>query len=424
MLNYKEVLQLMIIAMFGSTQVHALDGEVSLDVRGVYLNYGYDNYWSDTYAFATSAKLGYKKNINENLEVAMVYGTIEDFGINSKKNVAMSYMFNRQKNGFSILHQAYLKYKFDNHFVQVGRFEFSSPLINSDDYFLLSNSFEGITSEINYNDININVGHISRMSGAWDAGYDGGSFESMSRSPWMHKADKGVNYWPNSHTDFGVDDSGISYVGLKYIYKGFKLQLWDYYAHELMNSIYMQVNKKYKSFDFGFQYNLFSEVGQTKKSSNVNAKIGYSVWGATVATKISTDVNDIGVSLAYMGVSDDESSHLFGSWGGYPYFASGMMVTYFETSLRGANIFSSNATVTLIDDLSTTLHVGYYGLEKEYTKNTTLGVSDGEDFMYTYGISNSYRVRDNLSFVFKVAGRKLESGNESRLIRSILKYNY
>ncbi|MBN2782658.1 MAG: hypothetical protein JXQ66_05400 [Campylobacterales bacterium] len=408
-----------------TTELIAQEKDYFVDMRAVYVNYNQDFYWADGEAFVTSLKLGYKKEIYENFEAGVVFGAIADFGLNGEDKTNNTYIYDKDGDTFSILHQAYLKYSFEKSFIELGRFEFTSPLIDSDDYFVLANSFEGVNSNINLGDANIKLGHISRMSGAWDAGYDGGSFVSMSKSPWMHKADKNRTYvtdWPNPVTTLGVDDEGISFASFDYSGDNYKFQICDYYAHELMNSIYAEVGFKLNGYEFGVQYNTFDSVGQLEDISKTNslAIIDYSVWGA----KVSKNIYDADFTLAYMGVSDDESAHLWGSWGGFPYFASGMMVSYFETSLRDASVYSLNSDFSIFKNLNTTLHIGYYDLNKQYTKDSLRGVDDGEDYMYTYGISNSYKFSDELSFTFKLAGRTLESGDDNTLVRTILKYKF
>jgi hypothetical protein len=397
--------------------------DISLDLRAVYVNYSFDRYWKDSEAFISSIKLGYTHHITDNLEVKVAFGAIEDFGLNNPDKQSMTYIYNRNGNTFALLNQAYLKYTVNKNYIQAGRFEFSSPLIDSDDYYVLSNSFEGVKSNIQLNNLNLQLGHISRMSGSWDGSYDGGSFVSMNKSAWIHKADnQELSQWPNAVVDFGIKDSGVSYAGFNYADDHFNLKLWDYYGHNFVNAFYTQGDMKYDPLTFSFQYIKFNEIGQMKDVADPRAVIDYSVWGA----KIATEINDVKLSMAYTGVSDDASSHLWGTWGGYPYFASGMMVSYFETSLRDAHIYALNSDFSLIEKLSTTLHAGYYDLNKKYTIDTrgNRNAPNGENYMVTYGISNTYKYSDRFSFVLMLAGRTLENGDKGTYVRTILKYAF
>lgn len=397
---------------------------VSVDLRAVYVNYDFDNYWKDSEAFVTSAKLGYRDTLSDHLEWGIVFGGIEDFGLSDPDKQSMTYIFNREGETFAILHQGYLKYQRGKNNIQIGRFEYSSPLIDSDDYFVLSNSFEGLNAHFAVENFSFDAGHISRMSGAWDAGYDGGKFVSMSKSVWMHKADnQELEQWPNPVVDFGLDDAGVTFGAVTYENEEMKLQVWDYYAHELFNSVFVQSDIKIGDVIFGLQYNIFDDVGEMEAVDDPRAVIDYSVWGAKVGTKI----DDMQITLGYTGVSDDESSHMWGSWGGYPYYASGMMVSYFETSLRDAHIFALNTDIRPMENLSTTLHLGYYDLNADYTIDTRgdRNAVNGESSMYTYGISNTYKYDDRFSTILKLAGRTLpDSDNSATYLRIILKYAF
>jgi hypothetical protein len=415
---------LLIFVMFITIiQADGLKDKISLDFRATYVDYNYDNYWNDSNAFATGVKLKYSDEVVENLEFGIAFGAIADFGLSDEGKQSMTYIFDRDADSFALLHQIYLQYNLANTKILFGRFEYSSPLIDSDDAFLLSNSFEGFVVSSDFKNVNLQLGHISKMSGTWDAGYDGGKFVSMSKSPWMHKADnQETTQWVNPVTSFGVDEKGISFIGAIYNDEAYTLQVWDYYGYEFFNSLYTQLDLSIAAFDIAFQYNTFDAVGQLKNNPNPSANIDYEVWGA----KIATTLQESTFTLAYTGVSDDPSAHLWGSFGGYPYFASGMMVTYFETSLRDAHMYSFNVDTSFLSKFNSTFHVGYYDLNKNYTIDTT-GTRDainGEDYMYTYGISNTYEFSEQASMTLKLAGRTLETGNKSELINLLIRYKF
>ena len=151
-----------------SNEINYLDN-LSVDVRAVYINYDYDKGFSDAEAFATSLKIKYEKEIVEGLTGGIAF----------------------------------------------GRFELETPLISSDDYFALSNSFEGVHVDIKEIDnYNFRLGFISKMAGAWDSAYDGSAFESMTKQAWAHRGDTGSESYYNLVDDFGVDNAGMGYVAL------------------------------------------------------------------------------------------------------------------------------------------------------------------------------------------------------------------
>ncbi|MDO8455050.1 MAG: hypothetical protein Q7S59_10810, partial [Sulfurimonas sp.] len=116
---------------------------VALDVRATYLNNSYDKGFPDAEALATSLKLKYTKEIFENLEVGIAFGTIQDLGIGDKSKRDMAYIFNKDRESFTILQQAYLKYKYSKSHIRAGRIEVETPLVSADDYFILASSYQG-----------------------------------------------------------------------------------------------------------------------------------------------------------------------------------------------------------------------------------------------------------------------------------------
>ena len=133
------------------------------------------------------------------------------------------------------------------------------------------------------------------------------------------------------------------------------------------------------------------------------------------------------MELAYTGVSDDDSLHYLGSWGGYPEFASGMLLSYFETYLRDADIYAITSKHTL-DNLAKGLSFKFqyarYELNKDYTINIAKGSPNGDDYMNAYGVQAFYQYNKNLSVKMAFAGRELENKNNSKLVRAVMKYSF
>lgn len=406
---------------------------ISLDLRSVYINNDYKTGFDDAEAFATSAKLKYKHKMFHGLVGGIAFGTVQDLGIlnNNAKKRNMAYIFDKNNESFSLLHQLYLKYSHSKSFVELGRFELETPLISSDDYFVLSNTFEGIHFEIKeFKDYNLKAGYISKMSGAWDSRYDGASFNSMSKQAWAHRADYGKETYyqlvgnGTSPKGLGAKDAGLGYLGLEYKKDALKVQLYDYVLFDSYNSLFAQVdytiklNKK--DLLLAGQYIQYDAIGALKK--NPDALVDY----ATYSAKAQLSTKDWSVKLAYTGVTDTASIHFFGSHGAYPQFASGMMVSYFEGSLRDTNIYSLTPSINLTNkkhSFNLTTLYAYYDLNENYTKGGIIGDKiRGDSYMHAYGVSANYTYDKKLSWTLKLAQRVLEHGDKSVLFRTVLGY--
>ena len=410
---------------------------VSLDVRAVYINYDYDKGFDDAEAFVTSAKLKYEQTFLDSLTAGIAFGTVQDLGILdddlTKRN--MAYIFDKDNKSFSILHQIYLQYKYSKSFIEVGRFELETPLVSSDDYYVLSNTFEGFHFDIKeIENYTFRAGYLAKMSGSWDSRYDGGTFNSMTKQAWAHRADNGKEVYyqlvgdGTSPIGLHVKDAGLGYLGLEYERDALKLQVYDHVLFDAYNSIFTQIDYKLDLDKYALllaaQYIQYDGIGALKNNPNPDAVVDY----ATYSAKGEFSAKDLKIKLAYTGVSDIGSIHFFGAHGGFPQFASGMMVSYFETSLRDANLYSLTSSYdfgTKQHALNITALYAYYDLNSDYTKNGIIGDSiHGDEYLHAYGVSGNYTYDEKLSWTMKLAQRKLEHGDKNLLFRTILKYSF
>ena len=426
---------ILIFISFGILLANEIDymKNLSVDVRAVYINYDYDKGFSDAEAFASSLKIKYEQEIVNGLTGGIAFGTVQDLGImdydKSEKKRNTAYIFDKDKENFSLLHQAYLNYTYSKSFIELGRFELETPLISSDDYFVLSNSFQGIHFDIGeLENYTFRAGYISEMSGAWDSAYDGGKFESMTKQAWAHRGDTGSESYYNLVDDLGVDNAGMGYIGVEYKIDSLKVQLYDHILLDAYNSVFTQLDYTTtldnKELLLAAQYIQYNGIGALKNNPNPDAVVDY----ATYSAKAQVSDKKWNVKLAYTGVTDTPSIHFFGTAGGYPEFASGMMISYFSTSLRDANIYSLTPSFDFGNEKNAynlTLLYAYYDLNSDYTKGGIIGDSiRGDEYMHAYGVSGNYTYNKNLSWTIKLAQRKLEHGDENLLFRTILGYKF
>lgn len=435
------LMRILLILLLLSLGVIASDkrdtNNLSLDLRSVYVNYNYDRGFDNAEAFVTSAKIKYEQKFLDDFTFGLALATVQDLGILNddltKRN--MTYIFDKDNKNFSILHQIYLQYNYSKSFIEVGRFELETPLISSGDTYVLANTFEGIHFDIKeFENYNFRVGYLSRMSGSWDSRYDGGTFNSMTKQAWAHRADNGKEIYyqlvgnGTSPIGLGARDAGLGYIGLAYEKEGLKLQFYDHILFDAYNSLFAQIDYEWdidnKKLLVAGQYIAYDGIGALENNSNTDTVVNY----ATYSAKTKLSIEDLSIQLAYTGVTDTGSIHFFGAHGGFPQFASGMMVSYFETSLRDANLYSLSSSYkfgTQKHAFDFTALYAYYDLNSDYTKNGIIGDSiNGDDYLHTYGLSGKYTFDEKISWSMKLAQRRLEHGDKSLLFRTILKYTF
>jgi len=408
--------------------------QIAFDFRTVYVNYKYDKGFANANALATSVKLKYEKEFYKNLTFGIAFATVQDLGIlrydKSLKRRNMAYLFDKNQDNYSLLHQLYLRYSYAQSFLEIGRFELETPLISSNDSFALSNTFEGFHGELKgLENTILSAGYLTRMSGAWDAAYDGGSFNSMTKQAWAHRADNGKEKYYNLVNDLGVKNRGVAFLGLEYAKDAYKIKLYDYLFLDAYNASFGEMSytlilDEQKKLLFAGQLIKYNGVGALKNNANPDAQANY----ATYSAKAEISDEEFKLKFAYTGVSDSPSLHFFGTAGGYPEFASGMMISYFETSLRDANIFAVSPSLNFGDDtnrLKLNFNYAYYDLNSDYTKGGIIGDTLlGDAYMHAYGASFKYIYHKNISWLAKIAQRRLEHGDENLLFRTIVAYRF
>ena len=396
--------------------------ELEGDIRSAYMDYNFDNYFPNSRALAVSGRLGIKADLGHGFFSGAKFATVQGLGLNKKDEQYMTFTFNKNQESFTLLQELYVGFMNSSTKIKLGRQQMNTPLIDSDDYFVIGNSFEAFTLEHKYsNNIKFHLGYVQAMSG-WDSSFDIGSFESMSKQAWTHKADSGVDGYYDVSSYIG--NRGVSFLGGLYANETLNFQVWNYVAHDMFNALFFQgdfvVNE---NINISIQYQSRKEIGKMKniKSVGSNLHIDYSTWSA----QASILVKNMKVSAKYTGISDDESLHFFGAWGGYSEFASGIMVNYFETSLRDANIYTLQNDLDLsavVSGLNLTLNYSYYDLNQDYTKS--IFAPKGEAYLHAYGATVVYNFLPNTLFAIEAGVRKLDNGSNSNRFRTLLAYYF
>jgi len=347
------------------------------DLRAGWIEYDYGNKppasasinkgHTDSHGFYVMPKLSIMSPKYNGLSTKITMAGATDFGINDEKYESRNFVFGSDKESFAILQEAYISYEKDGHKALVGREELITPMIDSDDWYMLANSFELAYYE--YSDIeNIVFGvyYFHKMSGVWDSGAEGTEFHSMSDTSFVSQDDKD-----------NAGDSGIISASFEYNdNKNHNLQVWNYYATDLYNTFFAQYDWTNEgdgfNYDIGLQVIDFQEVGKLK--SNNFTKIDYTIYSARFDINFDNGF-DIATGIAKYTDGEGQGATL-GAWGAYPYFANGMIFHFFEAgSLQNA--------------LSTKLQVGF-DLAKVGLDDTWIGYRHTE-----FNLDSDYSISSN-----------------------------
>ena len=196
-----------------------------------------------------------------------------DFGLNDPAYESRTFVFAGSAPGsYAILQELYIKYNKNGNRAAIGRQELTTPMVDADDWYMLANSFElAYYSNTMLENNTFNIGYFHKMAGVWDSGsYDknvapdgGTNFYSMSQASFASQEDKD-----------NAGDSGIPTVSYQYKDTNNNLQVWNYYAIDLYNTLFAQYDFAAKSSTFGYvvgaQYINWSEVGQLADNAKID----------------------------------------------------------------------------------------------------------------------------------------------------------
>ena len=150
-----------------------------------------------------------------------------DFGLNDSIYESRTFGFGASGSPYALLQEAYIKYVNNGHTLLAGNYELSTPIVDADDWYLLANTFQGIYyKNTTMKNIMFAGGYIYKMAGPWDSGADGAHFHTIAETSYVAKEDKD-----------NAGDAGMWAGVFQYEKDEHTLEVWDYYAVDLYNTL-------------------------------------------------------------------------------------------------------------------------------------------------------------------------------------------
>ena len=310
-----------------------------------------------------------------------------DFGLNDPDDETRTFVTPQGKS-YAILQEAYIQYKSDAHEAAVGAKEIVTPMIDADDWYMLADTFQAvyyINKQIEH--LKFGVAYFYKMAGPWDSGAKSPeSYDSMSQASFLPGAVKDK-----------IGDKGVYTAAAVYSDGPHNLQVWEYYGEDMYNTLFAQYDLTNEtngfSYDFGLQFINFADVGKTEDLAHAGVfeGIDYSIYSVRFEGSFDNGFDfATGASCYTDGPGTGET---LGAWGGYAYFANGMIFHFFEAgSLRNANSYKAQVGYDLsglnMPGLWAGVRYTYFDLDSRYSKAT-----DGEpqDSMKMLGLRLSYK---------------------------------
>ena len=344
-------------------------------------------------------------------ETAPLYGfnlatalyTTNGFALKSNK-VANSEVdptiLGKNNESYSILGEAYIGYLYNNTSFKLGRQKINTPLAGSDDGRMLPNLFQAYTlMNKDLANTTIFISHATHFAqGTFGRIYSSESGASRDKilaatSAYSAIDDRNqVGRFLNIGTyALGTKTDGLSIFST--IYTGIdnlKLQVWDYYAHDIMNAIYLQADYKW-NYLLNAKVKPFAAI-QYIKENDVGDKLLKNMGGDGelnsdyLAVKLGLNIDNFSSYIAYSTVSENGSADstyanaTITMWGGMPAFIQGMLTRLAGT--RSSKIYTSYNWKILGVNLQTSASYAKFDMAKY--NGWTNGDADEVDFSATY----------------------------------------
>jgi len=232
----------------------------------------------------------------------------------------------------------------------------------------------------------------------------------------------------------GKNTAGVSILSATYTgVENLKLQLWDYYAHDILNMIYAEANFSWnclltdsvKPF-VGAQFIKQNEVGDKQlKALGGNGNINSTYWAAKAGASIENFTAYVAYSQTGANSSSDKpyANAIISPWGGMPAYTQGMVTRHqFLAGTKAYKIGASYNFKAFGPDFTTALYYANFDMDKNNGYTVGDATESGFDLIYNTGFVKNLqlRLRGNYARDFNVnatTGNKT-SWNEHRFIVS------
>lgn len=348
-------------------------------------------------------------------------------------------LLGKDNESYSMLGEAYLQYKYGKTTFKAGRQKLDTPMMGADDARMLPSLFEAyVLTNTDLTDTTLMAAHVTKFAqGTFGRVYDSAS--SASNSLLSETSGYSAYDSRNQVGEFrnmgsyalNKSTSGVSVLSVTHkINNNLKVQLWDYYAYDIMNTIYAQGDASWNCLitDMIKPSLSLQAIKENAVGDDLAGKIDSMYWAA----KFDAKIQNFTLSLAYSQTSKNSATEapvnnaIVSPWGGMPAFTQGMVTRHMFMAGTDASKISANYNFKdLGANVSTTLY--YVNFDMANNNGYTYGDASemGFDIIYKPEIVKNLelRVRANYADDYNVANTTgyTTGWNEYRFIAN---YNF
>lgn len=322
------------------------EGKASGQVRAFYIDRDYDGYNNATSVHRNATAIGgylkYETGAWNGLSLGTAFYTSNGLFLKDKTTSTGTdnpevdpTLLGKSNESLAYLGEAYIQYKNGNTTFKGGRQKLDTPMAGADDARMLPNLFEAyVLSNTDVKDTTLIAAQVTKFAqGSFGRVYNGGVLSVTSGYSLVDSKTHVGEFVDMGTYAIGENTGGVSVVAAIYSgIPGLKLQLWDYYAHDILNAVYAEANYGW-SYASGVapyvaaQWINERDVGSNSVSNSTNklANIDSDFIGAKIGVKVA----NFDLSLAASHNSKNSDAAIGGGtispWGGMPAYTQGMV---------------------------------------------------------------------------------------------------
>jgi hypothetical protein len=431
------------VSFFATASLNAADdlngmfseGKAGGQVRMFYIDRGYQgSAGNKTHRGATAIGGHLKYETAELGGVSLGAAFYTTHELDSRKTIDPT-LFGKDDEGYSILGEAYLQYKHENMTFKGGRQKLITPMLGDDDARMIPNLFEAyVLTNRDVANTTLTLGHVTKFAqGTFGRTYSNGILSATSGYSFIDSKNHVGSFTNMGTYAFDEKTDGITMASATYTgIENLKLELWDYYAHDIMNIIYGEANYSWKC--------LVSDVlkpyagVQIIKEDSVGDEFGGKIDSRYAAAKFGVRIENLDLSFAYSKAGKNSAAEaadggvanaIISPWGGMPAYTQGMVTRHMF--LAGAEAAKAAASYNFKDLGANLTTVAYY-TEFDLDANSGYGVERtaseaGFDAIYNpQAVKNlQLRLRGNFPRAYAETASGKTGWNEYRFI---VNYNF
>lgn len=264
------------------------DARISGQIRTMYSGYEQkESNVDNNYATALGGKLKYELAELNGFNAGVAFYTSHDLNFVTGENTHHNNELSSSDGSYTQLAEAYVNYNYKDLNFRVGRQILDTPLADSDDIRMISNTFEAYTATYSYKGFDFMAGNIQSWQGG-DADLD---------TPWVKTGQNGTNF------------GGVSYSDM------WELNLWYYNITDTTNAFY---------FDGGIEYEMKNDILIHAMVQYLNeTELSTSGYATTIyGALLEVVTQGASLSIAYDKSLNDASTASFSGFGGGTLFTS------------------------------------------------------------------------------------------------------